>query len=559
MANLTEANVTELEIVTNTFNLRKDLHIFVEYMQQREVKRAYRTNFLPKTDSKRLAKLMSDPNALGQIKRDGYGSWLEFVDDIALKLGFVSYDTEGSYAGYSSSEPTFSDNYIYVKDQKYEDFLDSSLAKQEAMLVMAMIEDYKYDNNELLKHSILGQLDTFPGWGCATGVLPTLNFASARRILFDVLSKYPSGIWYSTASLVAYLKREIPFFLIPKRHKTNRPGKSTRYGNFREQKTRWDHGKAIPDDAPDGFERVEGRYVERFLESIPLILGYVDVAYSKEQVQTHYPAMNRLQAFRINEHFLQVMHERIPEPKVTVQPNFEIQVDSVFYPINVIRKLLPLTKLISDETVITLKLEKKKVAQQLIDDENLNVIALLTELSDRRLPQNIIIELKEWAGHSEKITLYDGFGILEANQKVIKAARQFIVEDIAQNIKLVRLPDKLNRALQEAELIPLQISHLDSDFEPLPEQAKTVFITKTELAEEPEPEHVILKLERLISLHFPTVDIFDRFCKEMAHVHCPGKLDRVTQTITYSIDHTTLVDTILKRLEENYKIEVKES
>ena len=38
----------------------------------------------------------------------------------------------------------------------------------------------------------------------------------------------------------------------------------------------------IHESDPDGFERVEGRYVERFLESIPLVLRYVDVAYERK-------------------------------------------------------------------------------------------------------------------------------------------------------------------------------------------------------------------------------------------------------------------------------------
>ena len=193
MANLTEVDVTALQVVTNTLNLRKDLHLFVEYMQQREVKRAYRTNWLPKADSRRLAKLMSDPDALTEIQQNGYADWIDFVDGIALKLGFVNYDTEGSYAGYTSVEPTFPDNYIFVKDARYEAFLEESLAKQEAMLLQVMIDDYKYDNNEFIRGSIFGQLDSFSSWGCATGVMPTLNFASARRTLFDVLCKFPAA------------------------------------------------------------------------------------------------------------------------------------------------------------------------------------------------------------------------------------------------------------------------------------------------------------------------------------------------------------------------------
>lgn len=48
------------------------------------------------------------------------------------------------------------------------------------------------------------------------------------------------------------------------------------YDNFREGENEYGKSKAtvVPDDAPDGLERLEGRYVERFLEGVPLALGY---------------------------------------------------------------------------------------------------------------------------------------------------------------------------------------------------------------------------------------------------------------------------------------------
>jgi hypothetical protein len=55
-----------------------------------------------------------------------------------------------------------------------------------------------------------------------------------------------------------------------------------RYGNFHESKEAWGHEIDIRERDPDSFERVEGRYVERFLEGIPLVLRYVDVAYARK-------------------------------------------------------------------------------------------------------------------------------------------------------------------------------------------------------------------------------------------------------------------------------------
>jgi hypothetical protein len=84
--------------------------------------------------------------------------------------------------------------------------------------------------------------------------------------------------------LIQYLKTAHPFFLIPKepRYKSRWDRKEGRYGNFREGEDRWKSNRVISEHVPDAFERVEGRYVERFLEGIPLTLGYLDVAYSNQ-------------------------------------------------------------------------------------------------------------------------------------------------------------------------------------------------------------------------------------------------------------------------------------
>ena len=163
----------------------------------------------------------------------------------------------------------------------------------------------------------------------------------------------------------------------------------------------------------------------------------------------------------------------------------------------------------------------------------------LQKFAKYSIPSNVLVSLREWHEAYGKLILE------KANQGrlLLKVTESYILERIWHRL----------------ELIPLQISHLNTHFEPVPEEAKTVFITKAELAEEAEPEHVILKLERLIRLHFPTIELFERFCKELIHVHFPAKLDRTLRTITYSMAHATLVSPILKRLGEEYKIEVEET
>lgn len=61
LLNLRPANMDELKLIvfSNPYDLRHDLHAFIEYVWNRDVKRSHRSNALPRPDSKRLAKLIS--------------------------------------------------------------------------------------------------------------------------------------------------------------------------------------------------------------------------------------------------------------------------------------------------------------------------------------------------------------------------------------------------------------------------------------------------------------------------------------------------------------------
>jgi len=196
-------------------------------------------------------------------------------------------------------------------------------------------------------------LDFFYQWGSATGLMPTLKFPEVRQFLLNLLKDCAPGQWYSTESLIAYLKANHPHFLIPHNvPKTDKWGKTiTRYGNFYEGKDSWVHNeKPIPDNAPDGFERVEGRYVERFLEGIPLTMRFVDVAYNPAPYKGLLPTRGMLKAFRVSERFLNLMNGQESQPRLTVQPNFDVIVESDFYPTKIIQQIAALGEDVSSPT-----------------------------------------------------------------------------------------------------------------------------------------------------------------------------------------------------------------
>ena len=62
-----------------------------------------------------------------------------------------------------------------------------SLQDQEQLILNTLIEHYSYSGNELLQTGVQGCLNTFDYSGCATGILPFLDFAKSRRLLLDIL------------------------------------------------------------------------------------------------------------------------------------------------------------------------------------------------------------------------------------------------------------------------------------------------------------------------------------------------------------------------------------
>lgn len=556
-----ETKVTRLDVPDQLPDLRRDLHVFVEYVRGRDVKRSHRGNNLSKGDSKRLAKLLSDSEALEEVQEDGTSWWAAFVDEIALKLEFVNYDTKGEYAGYTSSEPSFPDNYIEFQEKPYERFLAARVSKQEAALLKLLIERNISSNSEFFNASVVGRLDRFNSFGSATGVMPSLNFPAIRRFLLQLLAECPTGCWLSTASLVQHLREQHPYFLIPKKPKfkdewNRRQG---RYGNFNESKDHWGHDIVIKDTDEDAFERVEGRYVERFLEGIPLLLKYVDVAYSQRGTKAIYPSIGRLKAFRVSDRLHRALSGKIPEPQVTVTPNFDVHVQAETYPASVLHKLAPVCDLVSEGTSVVLQLKKQLVAGARAADPDLDVVTLLQNLAGAELPGNVARELSAWTQHGEKFVLYADCSLLEA-EKDQKAAEPFVVERIAPGLQLVRSPNKLYRALEQQEFIPIRVKHGDYAFSQLPKGAKTRFSTKSPIKAKPRAAKMPAKLMRVtrVELLCPDREFLDRLYELLLAAQCPVQSDPKNLTLTYSNQHASSVSAAIRALGKDYKIKIED-
>jgi hypothetical protein len=396
--------------------------------------------------------------------------------------------------------------------------------------------------------------------------MPTLKFPEIRQSLLDLLKTCPPNQWLSVESLVAYLKAEHPYFLIPKKKPKadKRENSIARYSNFYEGKDQWNHNeKAIPDSDPDGFERVEGRYVERFLENIPLTMRFIDVAYNPAPYKGLMPTRGMLKAFRVNERFSRLMSGAESQPRLTVQPNFDVVIESDFYPAQIIQQVAALGEEVSSPNsghgayVGIFQLKKMFVAAEQVRQPDLDVIALLEKLGGRSLPANVKVELGEWAGHADQFTLYEGFALLESVDEIPESDK-FTADRIAPTLRLVRAGGEIFSTLEANAYAPLRIQHPTGEFAPLAESAVSRF-PKESVQEKSHRKPKLVKVSRsvAVSYQFPDEESFTSIQKMLAELRCPFQSDPKIRSIQIQQKEQTRFDEAAQALKDSLIIEIE--
>ena len=542
-------------------DLRRDLHVFVDFVRAREVKRSHRGNALSKADAKRLARLLSDPDAVREVDEEGSSAWIDFVDEVALRLGFIHYDTQGQYAGYTSQEPSFPDNYIEFRAKPYEQFLAAKAAKQESTLLELLVHQGQGSASEFYRQSVLGRLDGFNHWGSAVGVMPTLDFPAVRRFLLGLLAECPSDQWLSTPALVEHLKKHHRCFshsretTVQERARCQvRPlrqlpreqgcvGARDRHPRERSGRVRAGRGpicRAVPGGYSAGAPLC-GRGVCAEAPKAHLSLAGLFAGLPRQRSVAPRP------------------RGRIAEPRVTVSPNFDVHVIAEAYPAGVLAQLAPLCEMVSQGTSIVLKLTKQKVAAARAVSPDLDATGVLRALVGGELPANIVHELSAWSEHGEKFALYVNCSVLETDQD-LPAADPFTVERVAAGIRLVRSPDKLFDELERRELMPVRIKHGDQAFAPVPKSAWTRFPKGSAgraKPREPKPRVTLTRMTR-VQLVCPDRELLDRLHGLLLECQCPTEIDRLNLTLTYSKQYESAVANAIRQLKTEYRLEIED-
>ncbi|MCP4626841.1 MAG: hypothetical protein GY850_25530 [bacterium] len=556
---LEKADPKNLTTVINPNDVRKDLHVFACYCRDYEIKRAHRDNSLPKVHLTRLSKMMGNPQLIEEVKWAGYSRWIDLIDRLNLEFEFIDYATEGIYAGYSSTTESYPDNWIDFLDKTYDQYLNQSLRAQEDQILQALVDETDPCRSEFFTKHPFSTLDRFDRFGCATGTVKYINFPKIRSYLLELIANCRAGVWYRTDSLIAYLKNHNPFFLISEKipFKKSEYTKD-RYHNFYETQpgAHFDRSR-IRENSKDRFERVEGRFVERFLEGIPLAMGYVEVAYAAEK-DTVSPSINNLQAFRITDRGACALNQAIEEADITLLPNYEMHIDSLFYPARQLNRLMELCDVVHEDTHTVLKLAKKKVIKQHAADTGLDVIDLFKELGVRAIPENVKKELTAWAGHADNFVVYQGFGLMEGKMDK-ETANRFAAVAIAADAHIVRQPEKLFEHLELAQKVPAYVKHSDHAFKSLGDTVQSKFSAKKRAKKSALRKKRKFTLKRTVHLilEFPDKAMFEAFTNALLDKGHALDTNKQARTVSYSQKDEILINDVLSSLKKKFPAVIK--
>ncbi len=503
---LAEEELGRLDILrAGAVDLRRDVYRFVRYVREEGLVRTRNGNNIPKSAGRALAKILSWAGEAEAVEREGWALWSDHVSQVARELGLISFDTEGEYAGYSSTEPSFPENEVQVEEKEWRSYLKkTALEKERAILEVHL----RTTPNEFFNEATLVKGEAFDSFGCATGPAGKMKLPAIRRGLLEFLLDLEPHVWYETRGVVDLLKERRPTLILDpsSRSPDEESGRRLRdwewsgtkagarrpeatlediYKNFRERKP-GDEGwrrpqQQITSKTPDAFHRVEGRYLEFFLREIPHLCGFVELAYRKPSDRRGLdvvPPFERLRAFRLTPRFFQVLRgdAAFDKVKVAVLPNCEILVEAPSYPESTLEGLEPFAATLREEgPVHILRLEKKKVVEAAARDRGGRPVAeVLGELAASPLPQNVAVELASWAGHGGKAVCYEGFALLEIRgsaqerQQVLGSLGDLVQDDRLEGFAIVRDPARAFERLEEGLHVPVRIGHRENAFAACP-------------------------------------------------------------------------------------------
>jgi len=484
---MTSTNAPGSNHSAHDFSVRRDLLAFIRYVQERGLQRSHRENLIPKTDRKRLLKVLKAPEPLQDTEAE-CGYWMEWISKLTLRLGLVDYDSEGVYVGYHSQAPSYPDNYIEVITPKLDKYLALSSSEKERRILKALVE---HNKNEFYKASLLGTQERFDTWGSADGAASRMPLAEVRMRLLDILSTYPPGEAVPFADFVEHVQLEAPNLIVDHTRKRDQEARKNApkylrkrpldplYHSLYEFRMRGEPGrlevahdtrKEISEGQPDAFMRAEGRYLAYFLEEIPVLMDFVHIQYQDQEPSVSPPLAWFIKSFSVTDKLAGVLGRdsaHFDAVKVTITPDFKIFVEAPIHPDVILDILAPYTTVKSQHRhTTTLELSRAKTVETLTASPAApSLMKVLTEIAGN-VPQNVQADIAEWSSHADKFIVFEDMGLIELKgvsddeaAAITRHVEDEIVRKVSKKFHLLHNPGKAYEKLERAELIPSHDKH----------------------------------------------------------------------------------------------------
>ncbi|MBI3891486.1 MAG: hypothetical protein HY303_08155 [Candidatus Wallbacteria bacterium] len=145
------------------------------------------------------------------VEQHGCGVWSDRVSGVALRLGIVRYDTEGSYRTDSSRDTSFPENEIEVVEKAWQSYLCRSPLDKERALLDALVRNTE---NEFFRGPTLLELKPFDSFGCGTGPASRMDLPKIRRGVLDLLAGLEANVWYEMRDFVEVVHALAPQLIL---------------------------------------------------------------------------------------------------------------------------------------------------------------------------------------------------------------------------------------------------------------------------------------------------------------------------------------------------------
>jgi len=221
-----------------------------------------------------------------------------------------------------------------------------------------------------------------------------------------------------------------------------------------------------------------------------------------------------------------------------------------------LQSLEPFTDVVKEDRQHILKLKKQYVLQHLVEHPDFDISAFLARLSDTPLPQNVLMELKEWTERTEVFTLYENYGLYEG-LKTQKLAAVHTEATISSKIRLVRQPGVLYSKLSKSGAVPMRITHPEQSFKLLPSSAKSIFPTqKTVKVKKSAKQKIEIKRAELVAYTLPNQTFYEAFLIVLLKARLPVEANKVKKTLTFPKQEEKQVKALLEEFKSNYQIRI---